>query len=370
VGVNQLRKVEQLLFVPFTVKKEKRCQQIEDNGYLLLLRAALFESSGVDKNVTAGLAKAFMRYDRNGLDLEIEFSTLLSKEEAKYCFELCKEHMEDLYDSSGYGWDDDDKMRELTEPGARFLLVREWPVEGASSERGELVGFVHFRFTVLGEVVDSMHGLPSLHVYDIHLPSHARRKGLGRHLLTILELVARRESMSLLSLPVYLGDRDTEAWLTAGSRIKGFSRDESLRPFGFDPDMEGFEVFSKTLKQAVKTPGPTPLLGDNPAASASPSLPLPPNPNPNRSNDVPPPQPNPNLSLEEVHSPPPPLEQPNPNLVTEEVHIPPPALEPPHPLPPLAQLSLSPSPPSPRDCESDLNRSGFSDTTDGGWVCL
>lgn len=63
-----------------------------------------------------------MQYDRNGLNLSIQFCTVLSKEDAQFCFELCKEHMEDLYDSSGYGWDDDDKMRELTEPGSRFLL--------------------------------------------------------------------------------------------------------------------------------------------------------------------------------------------------------------------------------------------------------
>ena len=59
-----------------------------------------------------------------------------------------------------------------------------------------------------------MVGLPSLHVLDIQLPSPTRRRGLGRHLLTILELVARRQALSLLSLPVLLGDRDTEAWLT------------------------------------------------------------------------------------------------------------------------------------------------------------
>lgn len=62
-----------------TVKKDKKCQQVEDNGdcrlqrkykdltlfqfeicisgHLILLRTALFEESGKDKDVTAGLAK-------------------------------------------------------------------------------------------------------------------------------------------------------------------------------------------------------------------------------------------------------------------------------------------------------------------------
>jgi hypothetical protein len=56
--------------------------------------------------------------------------------------------MEERYDASGYGWDDDDKYRELTEKGTRFLVIREWPIDDA--DVGALVGFVHFRFTVQG----------------------------------------------------------------------------------------------------------------------------------------------------------------------------------------------------------------------------
>ena len=64
-----------------------------------------------------------MRFNRNGLDLQIEFCTLLqSTRDINKCFDLCKDNMEERYDASGYGWDDEDKLREFTEPGARFLL--------------------------------------------------------------------------------------------------------------------------------------------------------------------------------------------------------------------------------------------------------
>ena len=76
-----------------------------------------------------------MKYDRNGIDVSIEFATKLSEyktklreSDAEYCFGLVKDNMMDKYDASGYGWDDDDKYNELTEPGARFLLIREWPL--------------------------------------------------------------------------------------------------------------------------------------------------------------------------------------------------------------------------------------------------
>lgn len=67
----------------------------------------------------------------------------MSEDESTWAFDLVKTNMESVYDASGYGWDDGDKRRELTEPGGRFLLVRE--------KTGELVGFCHFRFTVQGD---------------------------------------------------------------------------------------------------------------------------------------------------------------------------------------------------------------------------
>jgi len=211
--------------VKIETSKPRQTTAINDN--IVVLRSALFEESGKDKDVTKDIAKSFMKFDRNGLDVTIDFATKLSKEEAKWAFDLVKETMEDKYEESGYGWDDEDKLRELTEKGTRFLVVR---------EGGAPVGFVHFRFTVQGEVIDQMAGDPSLHIYDISIAEHSQRKGLGRHLLLILELVARREKMKLLSLPVQLGDSETREWITHVG--KGWAVDESLAGFGFDADVE------------------------------------------------------------------------------------------------------------------------------------
>ncbi len=101
---------------------------------------------------------------------------------------------------------------------------------------GAAVGFVHFRFTVQGEVIDQMAGDPSLHIYDIHIEEPSQRKGLGKHLLLILELVARREKMKLLSLPVQLGDSETTEWIRHIG--KGWAVDESMAGLGFDADVE------------------------------------------------------------------------------------------------------------------------------------
>ena len=65
-----------------------------------------------------------MKYDRNGLDLIIEFSAKLQRKESEWAFELVKNNMEEIYDASGYGWDDDDKRKELTEQVIIFYINR------------------------------------------------------------------------------------------------------------------------------------------------------------------------------------------------------------------------------------------------------
>ena len=83
-----------------------------------------------------------------------------------------------------------------------------------------------------------MRGDPTLHIFDIHIEEHCQRKGLGKHLLVVLELIARREKMKYISIPVMLGDVATEAWLKASGR--GFCIDKSMDLLGFDAEMEVF----------------------------------------------------------------------------------------------------------------------------------
>lgn len=220
----------------------------EMNDSVSILRNAIFTSSGRDKDITEGIAPAFLTYARNDLHLTVEFSSKLSRAEANWAFEMTKGHMETVYEMSGYGWDDEDKMRELTEQGARFLLVREAPKE--EGVLGKLICFVHFRFTVQGEVMDQMAGEPCLYVWDLQVDVCYQRQGLGRHLLTLLELIARREHMSYLSVPIQNRDPKSQSWI---SKVRGFKPDLELDSLvNFDPEKEGFNVYSKNLTVQVR----------------------------------------------------------------------------------------------------------------------
>jgi GNAT superfamily N-acetyltransferase len=213
------------------IKKTKAMKTTAINENILKLRAALFNESGQDKNILEGISSSFLNYDRNDLSVVIEFVPKLKKEDFEYCFETIVENMEEIYDASGYGWDDDDKERELTEQGARFLILRD---KGSEDQR--IIGFIHFRFTVQGEVIDQMMGETCLYVLDMHLEKEIQKKGLGKHLLVILELIARKQSMSRLSFPIFLGDEATKTWLL--KQGKGYSLDISYSAFGFEPEAE------------------------------------------------------------------------------------------------------------------------------------
>ena len=130
-----------------------------------------------------------------------------------------------------------------------FLLVRD-EKEG-SETLGELVGFVHFRFTVKGEVVDSMRGDTCIFLWDIHLTSSFQRKGLGKHILTMLELIAAQNGIRFVSVPIQNADEESLAWIKAAGR--GYAEDLSLQQlFGFDSQEEGFQVFSKPIHCSKK----------------------------------------------------------------------------------------------------------------------
>jgi GNAT superfamily N-acetyltransferase len=125
-----------------------------------------------------------------------------------------------------------------------FASVRERGTT-AEGKPGDLVAFAHFRFSVQGDVLDQMAGEPSLFLWDLHVEENKQRKGLGKHLLTVLELIARREKMNFLCVPIQLHDEISLSWI---SQARGYAPDTILKELmQFDAEMEGFEVKACTV---------------------------------------------------------------------------------------------------------------------------
>ena len=75
---------------------------------------------------------------------------------------------------------------EHTDP-ARFLVAR--------NVEGEVIGFTHFRFLLNNKEV--------LYIFELQVAINGRRCGLGRHMMQICELMARKNSMKFVMLTVF-----------------------------------------------------------------------------------------------------------------------------------------------------------------------
>ena len=64
------------------------------------------------------------------------------------------------------------------------------------------MGYLQFRFTFQGEFINQQAGQSSLFVWDLQLlPTH-QRKGLGKHMMSVIELIARKNKMAFVQLLV------------------------------------------------------------------------------------------------------------------------------------------------------------------------
>ncbi|XP_020683063.1 N-alpha-acetyltransferase 40 isoform X3 [Dendrobium catenatum] len=186
-------------------KKLKRKEVLERKKVI----EEIIKSASTAKDHLASFL-AFSRYDRNGLSVYLEsgFGDQLSSSIKKYIQNLLKVNMEGPY-GSDWPLEEKVKRREMVAAEARYIFVREssnvvhddnylkeddrmncWTGDG-----DPLVGFMHYRFIVEEEI-------PVLYVYELQLESCARGKGLGKFLMQLIELIARKNQMGAVILTV------------------------------------------------------------------------------------------------------------------------------------------------------------------------
>ncbi|XP_071962964.1 N-alpha-acetyltransferase 40-like [Antedon mediterranea] len=175
--------------------------------------------------------KAFKNYERNGLSLVLEVQKVsnLDKNTVDWAFSVLKANMEALYEKSQGGWRERDKREEITHEKSWFLL--------AKNLDGDYVGFSHFRFDMdFDEEV--------LYCYEIQLERKVQRKGLGKFMMQILELMANKTKMSKVVLTVFKENRVANKFYLETLK---YAVDETS-PSVFDPmspDLYDYEILSK-----------------------------------------------------------------------------------------------------------------------------
>ena len=153
----------------------------------LKLKAALYEGeTALPKNVLAPFLP-FTKFDRADQDLEIMFTSTehptWTPAIEKFAFDITKANMRELYAATpAWGWNDSRKRSELFDSDSRFLIVRQ------RGEGGAPVAFAMFRFLIEGDA-------DVLYVFELQLTDGVQRKGLGKHLMQLMELIARKNEM-------------------------------------------------------------------------------------------------------------------------------------------------------------------------------
>lgn len=204
---------------------------------MVLLRAALRDQDGKDLNVLKPFER-MAKYKRNGLDVKMELHfAKLDRRLFKWALLLNKQNVKQAYNECGYGWDEDEVRDELNERANRFIFLRN------AADNDKLCGYISFGFSLSGQCVDEMSGEPALFVNEIQLTSEVTGKGLGKYIMMILELIAKKHAMSLMIVPLVKGqDRARNFFVNT---CKGFAQDEN---FGEDDCQE---ILSKDLSVAA-----------------------------------------------------------------------------------------------------------------------
>ncbi|XP_011704319.1 PREDICTED: N-alpha-acetyltransferase 40 [Wasmannia auropunctata] len=121
----------------------------------------------------------------------IKLSCVKAKDASSECFswilDIMERNMKDMYEQSSWSWNAAEKQAELTEETAWYLIAL---------YDDKFLGFSHFRFDIdNGDVV--------LYCYELQLEPSARRKGLGRFMMSALESMAYQNQMLKVVLTVF-----------------------------------------------------------------------------------------------------------------------------------------------------------------------
>lgn len=168
--------------------KERKQKRKEENAKLSAAQLKVDTANKLEDPMS--MLVPFKKYERNGVCLDIECNRVgdLDADTVEFVFQLCKKNMQNLYESCDWGWKDSVKREEMTEDKAWYLIARD--------QDKKPVAFVHFRFDL--EVDQEV-----LYCYEIQLSDSVKRKGLGKFLMQILELLAYKTDMPKVMLTTF-----------------------------------------------------------------------------------------------------------------------------------------------------------------------
>ncbi|KAM4611323.1 N-alpha-acetyltransferase 40 [Polymixia lowei] len=220
--------------------KEKKARRLEERAAMDAVCAKVDAANKLDDPLAA--FPVFKKYDRNGLNLQIECKRVstLNPLSVEWAYELTRSNMQTLYEQSEWGWKEREKREEMKDERAWYLLARD--TDSAP------VAFSHFRFDVeCGEEV--------LYCYEVQLESRVRRKGLGKFLIQILQLIANSTQMKKVMLTVFKHNHGAYQFFREALQFE--IDDTSPSMSGCCGDDCSYEILSRRTKHGEASSGHT-----------------------------------------------------------------------------------------------------------------
>merc|ERR1712150_416695 len=137
---------------------------------------------------------SFKKYSKNDLEVELtaERVTDLDETTKKWLMDLLTKNMKTLYEESDWGWKESSKREEMFDDRAWYLMAR----SNSTEDPGKLIAFAHFRF-------DMDYDDEVLYVYEIQLEDSEKKKGLGKFMMQVLEIMAFKADMRKIMLTCF-----------------------------------------------------------------------------------------------------------------------------------------------------------------------
>lgn len=223
--------------------KEKKLKRKEDTAKLAA-KMAIVDAANAQEDPMSSMLP-FKKFDRNGIHVSILCQKVgqLDAELTEWAFNLTKSNMETLYVDNEWGWNDKKKREEMTDDRAWYLIARDL------NNSSHPVALAHFRF-------DLDNNDEVLYCYEIQLEKTVRRKGLGKFLMQILELLAFKAQMKKVMMTVFKNNLEAQEFFKKKLKyeVDETSPEDSFVSTMMDEEPETYEILSKKLGVKAKEP--------------------------------------------------------------------------------------------------------------------
>lgn len=174
--------------------KEKRQAMKAERLAVAAAQKLVFEAQKIENPLEP--FTVFQAFNKKGFDLIVEHkkSAELDADTKKWVWELEEKNMKKSYEDCDIGWKPKEKHEEMMDDRSCYLVAR----HRSSSIP---VAFSHYRF-------DVDFAEPVLYCYELQLEKQVQRKGLGKFMMQILELMAFKNNMSKVVLTTFKHNPD------------------------------------------------------------------------------------------------------------------------------------------------------------------